>query len=66
MATVTVAECEPPNNEADAVNNCGQPDSGQRRPTAATQTDGQPQWHFMLSLQQDGLYGTRYAGKALC
>ena len=42
MATVTVAECEPPNNGADAVNNCGQPDSGQRRPTAATQTDGQP------------------------
>ena len=42
MATVTVAECEPLNNGADAVNNCGQPDSGQRRPTAATQTDGQP------------------------
>ena len=42
MATVTVAECEPPNNGADAVNNCGQPDSGQRRPNAATQTDGQP------------------------
>ena len=42
MATVTVAECEPPNNGAHAVNNCGQPDSGQRRPTAATQTDGQP------------------------
>ena len=42
MTTVTVAECEPPNNGADAVNNCGQPDSGQRRPTAATQTDGQP------------------------
>ena len=41
MATVTVAECEPPNNGADAVNNCGQPDSGQHGPTAATQTDGQ-------------------------
>ena len=42
MTTVTVAECEPPNNGADPVNNCGQSDSGQRRPTAATQTDGQP------------------------
>ena len=40
MTTVTVADCDPTNNRADAVDNCGPPDRCQRN--AATQADVQP------------------------
>ena len=40
MTTVTVADCDPTNNRADAVDNCGPPDRGQHN--AATQADVQP------------------------